>query len=247
MLRFPNERKSAIRSSLPCCLILAVALGVAACGSDEGEEDAAQPITGEYVGPVEGQPDVFVAVAANEGGEITAYACDARKVGEWFTGEATDNSFTLDSTGGDAQLTGEIAEGKVTGTVTLKGEETAYESTRSDGVAGLYTFKTTGGPGKPVSVEGISGLATRLDGQIEDQVLTGTLTTPEGEELDLTSPRAGPPPHPGIWRVILSEDGEARGDQQILPRRTSLSSVSLATVPRPSPSCCDMAIWISPP
>jgi len=215
------------RALMSIATLALTALGLASCGG-------AQPITGEFVGPAQGQADVLVAIVAKEG-QVIAYACDGKNVAEWFTGQRDGNRFTLDSVNSEARLVGEIGEAEVTGSLTFKdGTEAAFRSARSKGAAGLYALKITEGPASAAIVEGLSGLGTKLDARFADEVLAGTLTLPDGKSLEFRSRKAGDPPPEGIWRVIFTEVGEARGFQQKLQPGTTISSISLTSVPLPT-------------
>src|SRR5687767_14393603 len=125
-----TARMRAIRAiSISAVLLLAALAGCGGDGDDpEGVEKKAKPLEGTFVGKAEGA-DAFVAVVASpaargsERRELTVYACDAKRVCEWFSGSATSNSFRVGAERGDGEARGELSRKAATGSLELSRSE----------------------------------------------------------------------------------------------------------------------------
>lgn len=155
-----NGRRYSILEAL-----LALALGLlimaltgcgagSSAGAPQREQEsgirAASSHAGNFAGKVEGT-EAFVAVVVDKEDRALAYVCDGREgetadVAEWFRGAvAGDGSLDLTGEGG-AGLSAEVADGGVSGTVTLGGEEHAFSAEPAEEPAGLYRkVKEVGG------------------------------------------------------------------------------------------------------
>lgn len=212
-------------------MLVALSLLVAGCfgGGPQGdstqeEEESASPVTGTFVGKASDE-DAFVAiVAANpdeEGGQerdVRAYLCDGERVSERFTGTADGNELNLISEGG-AQLEGNFSPEASTGTITLKDDRTiTYTADLATGIAGLYNVTVSDGG----RVRGTSETGGLLEGQIGEEpleeplekegayLIIGTITSPDGQTLDLRALSASGPTE-NEYRYVVLEDGQIRG------------------------------------
>jgi hypothetical protein len=170
---------------------------------------------------VTSDPDTFVAVVADEAAqgadtrEVRAYLCDSQSINEWLTGTATGNVLDLTSEGG-VRLEGELASGTATGTATLADETSlSFEAPPATGVGGLFNV-TVSADGQ---LSGTSERGGRIEGQLGDllrqdgrYLLTGTITSPEGETQDFEASTAAELPVEG--RFIFLNDGQVKGGKQ---------------------------------
>jgi hypothetical protein len=130
------------RSPLLVLLGVAMALAVftAGCGGDDDggeEESAAKPVEGKFVGR---SGKTFVAVLT-AGGNVTAYACDGRRVAERFDGESDGTAADLTSTKG-ARLRLRLSETPVTGTLRVEGQAPVqFSAEPAKGKAGYYAAR----------------------------------------------------------------------------------------------------------
>src|SRR5918996_944649 len=111
----------ALRTSSASAVLLLAAL--AGCGGDGDERERVRevkPLEGTFVGKAE-SGDAFVAVVASpvargeERRELTLYACDAKRVCEWFSGSAAGNSFRVGAERGDGEASGALTREAATG------------------------------------------------------------------------------------------------------------------------------------
>ncbi|MBI5823043.1 MAG: hypothetical protein HZB18_03380 [Chloroflexi bacterium] len=120
-------------------LVLLASLLLTACGG------AAKPVSGSFVGKVDGS-DAFISVVLHTDGSVTAYVCDSVAISEWFKGNADDSSLDLTNASG-ARLTADLAAGSFNGTFTPSGANGSSPLTFSvnaaDQPAGLYRGEDT--------------------------------------------------------------------------------------------------------
>jgi hypothetical protein len=196
---------------------------ISSCGgSQESPQANVPPVEGSFVGDV---PDAnaYVAVVAAgpqdaEGGgderEVRAYLCDGNEINEWFMGTAAENQLDLSSDRGSL-LEGNLAPDTSTGQITLSdGRAFPFAAELAEGVAGLYdvTISDDG------LLHGSSETGGRLEGQIakepteEGYPITGTITAPDGQTLEIESFVLDADPAEGRW-VVLS-DGSIKGGKK---------------------------------
>lgn len=95
-----------------------------------------------YVGHTAGgQASVAVAVKADK---AVAYVCDGTKVEAWLQGPADNGVLSLQADSG-ATLTGSLADGHLTGTVTVDGQTWPFTATPATSRAGLYRANAANG------------------------------------------------------------------------------------------------------
>jgi serine/threonine-protein kinase len=147
-------------------LILLASLLLAACGG------AAQPISGSFVGKVDGS-DAFIAIVLHTNGEVTAYVCDSAIISEWFKGSVTGSSLDLTNASG-ARLTADLAADSFNGTFTLAGGSALnFSVTEEDQPAGLYRGEDT-----VDGVDLVAGWIVLPDGDQRGAVSGGGRTVP---------------------------------------------------------------------
>lgn len=210
----------AIRTiSISAVLLLAALAGCGGDGDDpEGVEKKAKPLEGTFVGKAEGA-DAFVAVVASpvarghERRELTVYACDAKRVCEWFSGSAAGNSFRIGAERGDGEASGELTREASTGSIELSdGKSLRYMAERATAAAGLYDLtvsssgKLTGASATGVGLTGKSTIPKPGDGSLK-------LADGKRLKLDVTrsSARGSVPLRAGQVRVIVLPDHKLRG------------------------------------
>jgi hypothetical protein len=210
----------AIRTiSISAVLLLAALAGCGGDGDDpEGVEKKAKPLEGTFVGKAKGE-DAFVAVVASpaargsERRELTVYACDAKRVCEWFSGSATGNSFRVAAERGDGEARGELSRKATTGTIELRnGKTLRYEAEPATAAAGLYDLtvtssgKLTGASATGVGLSGKSTIPKPGDGSLK-------LADGKRLKLDVTrsSARGSVPLRAGQVLAIVLPDHQLRG------------------------------------
>jgi len=180
---------------------------LAGCGDDddeqaattEGQEAVGQPVTGEFVGRVEGRDDFLVAVVTEGEGDsrtVKVYVCsEEEQVAEWFPGSPTEeNVIDLESEDGDSQAEVTLTAGGANGTVTLAdGKPLDFEAAPAQGIGGLYDV-TISEDGKLSGKDPVSGATT--EGQVSSEP-TGekpfvypvrqSYTAPDGESVKVRS------------------------------------------------------------
>jgi hypothetical protein len=210
----------AIRTISISAVLLLTAL--AGCGGDgddpEGVEKKATPLEGTFVGKAEGD-DAFVAVVASpvarghERRELTVYACDAKRLCEWFSGSAAGNSFRVGSERGDGEASGELTRKAATGSIELSdGKTLRYEAEGATAAAGLYDLtvtsrgKLTGASATGVGLTGKSTIPEPGDGSLK-------LADGKRLKLDVTksSVRGSVPLRAGQVLAIVLPDHQLRG------------------------------------
>ena len=92
-----------------------------------------------HVGQIDG--GIFVGVVVEEG-KLVAYACDGTADGvaanAWFSGEVTDEAFSLTHASKPFTLTGTFSGDSLSGTLDLDGAAMAFTAELAIGDAGLY-------------------------------------------------------------------------------------------------------------
>jgi hypothetical protein len=217
----------AVRTISTSAVLLLAAL--AGCGGDGDERvrvKEVKPLEGTFVGKAHGE-DAFVAVVASpaargeERRDLTLYACDARRLCEWFSGSAAGKSFRLGAERGDGEASGELTRKAATGTIELSdGKALRYEAERATAAAGLYDL-TVSASGKLTDTSatgvGLTGKSTI------PKPGDGSLKLADGKRLKLAVTRgsasASVPLRAGQVLAIVLPDHQLRGAAR--SRRTS--------------------------
>jgi len=100
------------------------------------------PAEARYVGHTEGGPSAITVAVRN--GKATGYLCDGQKLEGWFQGSAVNGMIEAKGKGSNA-LTGSLAGGMLTGTVSVGGSTWSYTAAPVVKPAGLYRSKTPQG------------------------------------------------------------------------------------------------------
>ena len=100
------------------------------------------PAEARYVGHTEGGPSAITVAVRN--GKATGYLCDGQKLEGWFQGSAVNGMIDAKGKGSNA-LTGSLAGGMLTGTVSVGGSTWSYTAAPVVKPAGLYRSKTPQG------------------------------------------------------------------------------------------------------
>jgi hypothetical protein len=209
----------AIRTiSISAVLLLAALAGCGGGDDAEGVKKKAKPLEGTFVGKAEGA-DAFVAVVASpladghERRELTVYACDAKRVCEWFSGSAARNSFEVGAERGDGEASGELTREAATGSIELSdGKTLRYKAERATAAAGLYDLtvspggKLTGASATGVGLTGKSTIPKPGDGSLK-------LADGKRLKLDVTrsTARGSVPLRAGQVLAIVLPDHQLRG------------------------------------
>jgi hypothetical protein len=205
------------RTSLVLVLLLTPLAG---CGDDDDDdaEKKAKPVAGTFVGKVRGT-EAFVAVVASPSAKgqakraVTVYACDARRLCEWFSGSSSGNRFTATAEGGEQRAKGRLTGKAATGTIELAVGDTAqYNAGSARATAGLYEL-TVSRRGK---LEGASAAGVGLRGKSSlPRPGRGTLKLADGRRLKFEVTRSstgdGLRLKAGQVRVIVLPNGQLRG------------------------------------
>jgi hypothetical protein len=201
--------------------VVLVLVAVAGCGGDNDDQEGVRevkPLEGTFVGKAEGD-DAFVAVVASPAarGEerrgVTVYACDAKRLCEWFSGSGGGNSFRVAAERGDGRASGKLTRTQATGTIELSdGKTLRYEAKPATATAGLYDL-TVSSRGK---LTGASATGVGLTGKSTiPKPGGGSLKLADGKRLKLevtkTSTGATVPLQAGQVRVIVLSDHQLRG------------------------------------
>jgi hypothetical protein len=161
------------------------------------------------------------AARGEERRELTVYACDAKRLCEWFSGSASGNSFTVGAERGDGEARGELTRKAATGTIELSdGETVRYEAVPATATAGLYDL-TLSSSGK---LSGASATGVGLTGKSTiPKPGDGSLKLADGKRLKLdvtrSSARGSVPLRAGQVLAIVLPDHQLRGAAR--SRRTS--------------------------
>jgi hypothetical protein len=209
----------AVRTISASALLLVAALAGCGGGGDDREGvREVKPLEGTFVGKAESK-DAFVAVVASpaargkERRELTLYACDARRLCEWFSGSAAGNSFRVGAERADGEASGELTRRAATGTIELSdGKTLRYKAERATASAGLYDLtvsssgKLTGASATGVGLTGKSTIPKPGDGLLK-------LADGKRLKVDVTRSSASGslPLRAGQVRVIVLPDHELRG------------------------------------
>ena len=203
---------------LPLVLLLTAMAGCGGDGNDQEGVKKVKPLEGTFVGKAE-RKDAFVAVVAappargDERREVTVYACDAKRLCEWFSGSAAGNSFRVGAERGDGEARGELTRGTATGTIELSdGKTMRYETKPATATAGLYDL-TVSASGK---LSGASATGVGLTGKSTiPKPGDGSLKLADGKRLKLDVTRSSAsgsvPLREGQVRVIVLSDHQLRG------------------------------------
>jgi hypothetical protein len=209
----------AVRTISTSAVLLLAALS--GCGGDGDEREKVKepkPLEGTFVGKADGE-DAFVAVVASpaargeERRDVALYACDAKRLCEWFSGSAAGDSFKVGAEHGDGEASGELTRRAATGTIELSGGKTLrYKAERATAAAGLYEL-TVSSSGK---LTGASATGVGLTGKSTiPKPGGGSLRLADGKrlKLDVTRSSAGGavPLQAGQVRVIVLPDHQLRG------------------------------------
>jgi hypothetical protein len=167
--------RRALRLSLVAAVLLAPLAG---CGDDDdgndnndNGEDRAAPVSGTFVGKLQGS-DQFVAVVAappaegQKRREVSAFVCDGDRVCTWYTAATSRNDVVAKAEDGKGQTDVALKRSGATGSVELpSGKKASYNAREATATAGLYDL-TVSRKGK------VSGASAAGVG------LTGSLTLP---------------------------------------------------------------------
>lgn len=131
------------RRRVAWAVALTAAVVLAGCGDDAGSGDSptqanqATALKGTFVGEVDGT-DAYVALIS-DGTRVLGYLCDSKKLSRWIdVAPIRDGAASLSSRAGDDLGEAMISDGRVSGTVTIDGEQHAFRAERASGEAGLY-------------------------------------------------------------------------------------------------------------
>jgi hypothetical protein len=135
-------------------------------GDDDGDKRPAQ-VGGTFVGKVPGTEALVAVVAAppvkgQDGREVNAFVCDARRLCARFSGSTTGNRFVATS-GDEGETKGRLSGGSATGSVELPdGKPLRYRAAEATATAGLYDL-TVSAAGK---VSGASAAGVGIKGEM---------------------------------------------------------------------------------
>ena len=221
-----------LRTLSTVMVLLVTAL--AGCGDDRNDQDRVDhvaPLDGTFVGKVDGT-QAFVAVVASpvaqgkKRRDVAVYACDAKRLCEWFSGSTTGNGFWAAAEDGDGEATGELTRKAAEGTIELpEGKTLRYDADRATAAAGLYDL-TVSSSGE---LSGASSAGVGLTGRSTlPKPGGGSLKLADGERLELDVTRSAEvgsiPLRAGQVRVIVLPDHQLRGAAR--SRRTANDSHS---------------------
>jgi hypothetical protein len=203
-------------------LVVLVLAALAGCGGDDGDrprgKEVVKLLEGTFVGKA-GREETFVAVVAapvargEERRDLTVYACDGKRLCEWFSGSAAGNSFRIAAEGGDGQASGELTRKGASGTIDLSdGKALRYEAEQATATAGLYDLeisangKLSGASATGVGLTGSSTIPKPGDGSLK-------LADGKRLKLDVTrsSVRGSVPLRAGQVLAIVLPDHQLRG------------------------------------
>lgn len=226
----PQSRSSSHWLFALTLLATLVAIGVG-CGGGGDEAEKPEAVSQTFVGTTPGTKPTpatgaFVAaVAAPERAEsgrlqVGVYLCDGRRIDEWFPGSAQDGRFKIPSDDGDAEVRGTLTDDAVRGTVELPdARRLSFEARPATGTAGLYDVKFL----RTGAVRGSSETGGRLVGKLgkpgrlgrkpplRRYPVTGSITAPNGDTLDLAGKAGAWTNDPSEWRWVVLPNGQIRG------------------------------------
>jgi hypothetical protein len=131
------------RRRLAWAVALSAAVVLTGCGDDAGSSGDPTPaeqsmeLKGTFVGKV-GGTDAYVALVS-DGTRVLGYLCDSKQLSRWIAvAPIRDGAASLSSRAGDDLGEAMISAGRVSGTVTISGEQHAFRAEPASGDAGLY-------------------------------------------------------------------------------------------------------------
>jgi hypothetical protein len=205
-------------------LVAAVLLApLAGCGGDDGNdnddngEDRAAPVSGTFVGKLQGSGQFVAVVAAPPADgqrrrQVAAFVCDGDRACSWFAGEASGNEVVAKSEDGStAEL--ELKRKAATGSVELPtGKEARYNAREATAVAGLYDLAVS----RKGKLSGASASGVGLTGSLElPPPASGRIKLADGTRLKfrVVESKAGGAAflRPGQLRLIVLPNGAVRG------------------------------------
>jgi hypothetical protein len=132
------------RRRVAWAVALTAAVVLAGCGDDDAgssgnptQAEQATALKGTFVGEVDGT-DAYVALIS-DGTRVLGYLCDSKKLSRWIdVAPIRDGAASLSSRAGDDLGDAMISDGRVSGTVTISGEQHAFRAEPASGEAGLY-------------------------------------------------------------------------------------------------------------
>lgn len=201
--------------ALPLALLLTA---VAGCGGDDNEDDderRPRPVAGTFVAKVQGS-NAFVSVVAAPPVKgqnrrlVSVFVCDARRLCQTYSGQATGNDFTARASGG-GQAKGKLTAKAASGTIDpAEGEQLRYKAVEATATSGLYDL-TVANNGR---VRGASAAGVALRGRVQlPPPGSGRLRLADGNRLrfDVTRGSGQLALRPGQLRLIVLPDRQLRG------------------------------------
>jgi hypothetical protein len=197
---------------------------MAGCGGDDGNdndgngEDRVAPVSGTFVGKLQGS-DQFVAVVAAPPAKdqkrraVSAFVCDGMRICAWFAGAATGNDVVAKAADGSTKAELELKRNAATGSVELPtGKTVRYNARVATAAAGLYDL-TMSRKGK---LSGASASGVGLTGSLElPPPAVGRIKLADGTRLrfKVVESKAGGGAflRPGQLRLIVLPNGAVRG------------------------------------
>jgi hypothetical protein len=203
---------------------LVAAVLLAGCGgdddgnNDDNGEDRAAPVSGTFVGKLQGSGQFVAVVAAppaegQQRRQVSAFVCDADRVCSSYTVAASGNDIVAKAEAGKGQTDVALKKGAATGSVELPSGKTAkYNAREATATAGLYDL-TVSPKGK---VSGASAAGVGLTGSLTlPPPGTGKIKLADGTRLKFkvveNTAGEGALVRAGQLRMIVLPDGEVRG------------------------------------
>jgi hypothetical protein len=206
--------------------LVAVALmaSLAGCGDDDDDgndgngQDRSAPVSGTFVGKVDGSGQFVAVVAAppaqgQQRREVSAFVCDGDEACTWYTVATSGNDVVAKAEDGEAQTDVALKKSGATGSVELPSGKTAeYSAREATATAGLYDL-TVSRKGK---LSGASAAGVGLTGSVTlPPPGTGRIKLADGTKLEfkVVENRAGDSAlvRAGQLRMIVLPDGQVRG------------------------------------
>lgn len=197
--------------------MLLVAVGGCGGDDDDGDKRAPPPVSGTYVGKVDGTRASVAVVAAPERAgqdrrQVTVFVCDARRLCEWSSGAVSGGAFTAASEGGGAEAKGELTDKQATGTIKLPdGKTVRYKAAAATATSGLYDLKVS----SDGDITGASAAGVGLKGESSlPEPGKGTLKLADGKRLTFQAIRAPADLaylKAGQLRMVVNSDGKLVG------------------------------------
>lgn len=132
-----------IRRALLTAALFAVAAVVSGCGNDD--ESAGEPAQatqssaakGTFVGKVDGTA-AYIALVS-DGRRVVGYVCDSKQVSSWIDVAAIrDGAARLSSRSATALGQATFSDDRVSGSITVGGDQRSFSAELASGQAGLY-------------------------------------------------------------------------------------------------------------